>query len=218
MCTGILRAACARAVSRLRRLRGSGPAAASAARGHRPALPFSAAPCGALALRQAGRHVSRLRCTTGARWARRAPQQSWDAGLPPSRSGLAAQWRARMTSGNPPARRSFFAVRFSARPAARMTSGKPPARRLCGPDRLRRVCPGWMRPAAGSPASDRAGPTARRRKRRGIRCAPALSADKTTLRGGALRRGRGTVPANCGSRCATLRAGLVRRQIATVPE
>lgn len=65
-----------------------------------------------------------------------------------------------------------------------------------------------MRPAAGPPASDRTGLTVRRRKRRGMRCAPASPAGKATLRSGGPQRERGTGPANRGSCCAALRAGL----------
>lgn len=67
-CARILRAACARAAPRraCAACAGLDLLASSAARGRRPAPLLSAAPCGALALRQAGRHVSRLRCAAGA--------------------------------------------------------------------------------------------------------------------------------------------------------
>lgn len=45
-------------------------AAAAQAAWRRPALPLGAAPCGVMALRQAGRRISRLRCAAGARRAR----------------------------------------------------------------------------------------------------------------------------------------------------
>ena len=63
---------------------------------------------------------------------------------------------------------------------------------------------------------DRADCAPAQAQRHALRAGPA--AGKTPLRAGAPRRGRGTGPANCGPRCATLRAGLDRMQIGMVPE
>ena len=130
-----------------------------------------------------------------------APHQSWDAGSPPPRLGLAMQWRARTTNG------------------------KPPARRPCGPSRLRRVCPGRMRPAAArrhliGPGRPRAGASAEA-------CVahwPRRGQNPSAGRSAAARAGRGPRELRSALRCAAHRpspkadrhgariiAGLARR-------
>ena len=167
MCTGILRPVCARAVPRraCAACAGLGLMASPAAWGRRPALPFSAAPCSTPPLRLARRHVSRMQCVAGARRARAGAATVLGCGLAAAaaQTGDAAENMNDewKTAGSPPLRPWSTAL-WMAWPDAH-----------CG----------------GSPASDRAGPTARRCRRRGMRCAPALPADKTTLRGGAESRG-----------------------------
>ena len=159
----------------LRSLRGPGPAAAPAAWGRRPAQLLGAAPCGALALRQAGRRVSRLRCEAGARRARtgrrRSPgMQTRRRRGPDWRRNRGPEWRMED--------HRLAALAALAGCSAYALAG-------CALRRARRHLIGQGRPCAAAGAGD------------ALRAGPARGHNPAVGRGGTLRRERRRADAPC---------------------